>query len=199
MRSLRAALLVFFVIGSAGCGTMPRIVILNDPLSAEEHLQLGLSYEAHHEWDQALSEYRKALEKGGPSSVILGYLGNVYYAKKDYPAAEEAYQKSLHGNPQNAPVLNNLASLYLIKQKELVEAERLVQRAIAADPTRKPYYLDTLGEIYLARAEYDLAFAAYREATQLAAADPALQQQMQERQRSVLELLDRNETAGSTK
>jgi tetratricopeptide (TPR) repeat protein len=182
--------LLLFLFGQSGCGAVPKVVILHDPLSSEEHLQLGLSYEARGEWDRAILEYQTALEKGGPPSVIQGYLGNAHYGKKDYIAAERAYRKSLDLNPQNAPVLNNLASLYLLEGKDLREAERWVHQAIEIDPARKPYYLDTLGAIYLARAEYEPALAAYREATTFSPSDPVLLEQLSKQQDHVLELLE---------
>lgn len=195
---LRAALFLSLLLQLTACA-FPKVVILNDPLSEEEHLRLGLSYEAQGEWDRAISEYRTALDKGGSPSVIFGYLGNVYYAKKEYAAAEESYEKSLQRDPRNAPILNNLASLYLAERKELAEAEWLVQRAIALDPPRKPYYLDTLAEIYLARTEYELALAVYGEAAKLAPADSPFHKQLRERSDHVLELLEENGTGGSEK
>lgn len=190
MGRARTLLLLFLLFGLAGCGGVPKIIALNDPLSGEEHLQLGLSYEARGEWDLAIVEYQTALDKGESPSVIQGYLGNVYYGKKDYTAAEQAYKKSLRLNPQNAPILNNLASLYLVEEKDLFDAERFVQQAIEIDPARKPYYLDTLGAIYLARTEYEPALAAYREAKALAPSDLFLLKQLSERQDHVLKLLE---------
>ncbi len=184
---------IFFMllsIGLIGCGTLPKVVVLNDPLSAKEHLQLGLSYEAKGEWNLAISEYQAALEKGESPSTIQGYLGNVYYGKKNYPKAEKSYRKALQLDPGNAPVLNNLAALYLNEGKELIEAERLVQRAIEVDPTRKSYYLDTLGEIYLARREYDFALTVFQEAKGLVPLDSPLFFQFEECRKRLLELLD---------
>ena len=190
MGLIRLLLLFLFFFGPAGCGTLPRVIVLHDPLSGQEHLQLGLSYEARGEWDLAIQEYQTALDKGGSPAVVQGYLGNVYYAKKDYAAAERAYHTSLRLNPRNAPILNNLASLYLAEKRDLLEAERLVQQAIGLDPARKPYYLDTLGAIYLERADYDLALAAYREAAALSPSDPDLFRQLHEKQDHVLKLLE---------
>lgn len=192
--SLTSGAIVFSflsLLGLTGCGTVPKIIILKDPLSSEEHLRLGLSYEAQGEWDLALSEYEAALKKGGSSSVIQGYRGNVYFSKKDYPSAKEAYQKSLSENPRNAPVLNNLAFLYLAQKENLKEAERLIHRAIEADPSRKPYYLDTLGAVYLERDEPDLALLAYREAEQLAPSDPSFLNHLHDNKKRVLDLLEK--------
>lgn len=195
-RTLLLLLLSGLLFGLASCGAVPKVVILNDPLSGEEHLQLGLSYEARGVWDLAIVEYQAALDKGGSPSVIQGYLGNVYYAKKNYAAAEQAYRKSLRLDPRNAPILNNLASLYLIEERDLLEAERWVQQAIEIDPARKPYYLDTLAAIYLARAEYEPALAAVREAKASAPSDPLLLKQLSEQQNHVLELLEEKTSNG---
>lgn len=188
----RAVFISFFfsLLGMSGCGTVPKIIVLKDPLSNEEHLRLGLSYEAQGQWDLALSEYDSALKKGGPSSVIEGYRGNVYFSRKDYSSAEDAYRKSLSENPRNAPVLNNLASLYLVRKENLGEAERLVRRALEIDPSRKPYYLDTLGALFLERNEPDLALFVYREAETLAPPDPAFLEHLQESKKKVLDRLE---------
>lgn len=190
MARARWILLLFFIFALVRCGTVPRIVILQDPLSADEHLKLGLSYEAKGEFDLAISEYEAALKKGGPISVIEGYLGNVYYSKKDFPAAKRAYRKSLHESPHNAPLLNNLASLYLIEKGDLKEAEALARQAIEIDPARRAYYLDTLGSIYRERGEYDLALSAYQEAEGVASSDPLLLKEIDENKRRLLDLIE---------
>ena len=152
---------------------------------------MGLSYEAQGQFDLALSEYESALKKGGPSSVIQGYRGNVYFSKKDYPSAKSAYLKSLSEDPRNAPVLNNLAFLYLVQKEELKEAEALLRRAIEVDPSRKPYYLDTLGTLYLERDEPDLALSAYREAEALAPSDPSLLGQLQANKNRAIDRMEK--------
>jgi tetratricopeptide (TPR) repeat protein len=195
MANLVKAGIFFFsfllLLGSTGCGSVPKIIILKDPLSAEEHRRLGLSYEAQGKWDLALSEYDAALKKGGPSSVIQGYRGNVYLSKKDYLSAKDAYQKSLSENPQNAPVLNNLAFLYLAQKENLKEAERLIRRAIELDPPRKPYYLDTLGAVFLERDEPDLALSMFQEAEGLAPSDLSFLSHLQVNKKRVLDLLEK--------
>ncbi|MFQ5597203.1 MAG: tetratricopeptide repeat protein [Nitrospiria bacterium] len=166
--------------GIQACAHAPRIVILKDSLSSGEHLQLGLSYEAQDKWDLALDEYRSALKSGGEPSLIEGYIGNIHVAREELSLAKAAYRRALRVNPDHAAVLNNLAGLYLIENKNLKEAERLVRRAIAIDPTRRVYYLDTLGSIYEARNEYDIALILYQEAEGLIPEDSPIKHRLNE-------------------
>ncbi|MFQ5780430.1 MAG: tetratricopeptide repeat protein [Nitrospiria bacterium] len=189
----RFVLSLFLLLGPVSCGAVPKIIILEDPLTHEEHLQLGLLYEAQGEWDLALSEYKAALEKGGPSPVIQGYLGNVYYSKKDYPAARKAYQKSLAVNPKSAPVLNNLAALYVIQGERLAEAETLIRRAVKIDPSRRPYYLDTLASVYMERGEYDVAFSIYLEAEAIAPFNLPLLDTLRKNKKRALSRLEKDD------
>ncbi len=59
-----ASLLLAFssLILFSGC-SLPRIIVLKDPLSPEEHLNLGVVYEKEGEFDNAIKEYLKAAKK----------------------------------------------------------------------------------------------------------------------------------------
>jgi tetratricopeptide (TPR) repeat protein len=123
---------------------LPRIVVLDDPLSPEEHLNLGVTYEKKGELDNALKEYKEASKK-----LPLAYLytGNVYYQKKDYEKAEIYYKEAIKKDPTNADAYNNLAWLYSIKKENLDEAEMLVLKALELNPSKKEIYTDTLEKI----------------------------------------------------
>jgi len=124
--------------------SLPRIVVLNDPLSPEEHLNLGVTYEKKGELDNALKEYKEASKK-----LPLAYLytGNVYYQKKEYDKAEFYYKEAIEKDPANSDAYNNLAWLYFIKRENLDEAERLALKAIELNPSKKEIYTDTLDKI----------------------------------------------------
>ena len=126
-----------------GC-SLPRIVILDDPLSPEEHLNLGVTYEKKGEFDNALREYKEASNKF-PLAYL--YMGNIFLQKEEFDNAEAYYQKTISKDPDNADAYNNLAWLYYIQKKNLDEAENLSEKAIILNPSKKHIYQDTLEKI----------------------------------------------------
>jgi tetratricopeptide (TPR) repeat protein len=126
-----------------GCA-FPRIIVLDDPLSPEEHINLGVTYEKKGELDNALKEYQVASKK---LPVAYLYIGNIYFQKNEYEEAERYYKKAIKKEPENADAYNNLAWLYFIERKNLDEAERLVLKAIELNPAKKNIYQDTLDKI----------------------------------------------------
>lgn len=123
---------------------MPRFIILDDPLSPEEHINLGVAYERKGEFEAAIKEYEAAAKKN-PLAYL--YLGNVYFDIKDYEKAEAYYKRSIEENPQNSDAYNNLAWLYYTTGKNLEEAERLALKAIELNPSKSAIYKDTLQRI----------------------------------------------------
>ncbi len=132
----------------AGCA-MPRFTVLSDPLSPEEHLQLGITYERKGEFDNAIKEYGAAAKK---YPVAFLYLGNVYFQKKDLDKAEKYYRKAIRKDRSNADAHNNLAWLYYVEGRNLDQAEKLALTAIKLDPSKKEIYQDTLEKIGRAKS-----------------------------------------------
>jgi len=132
------ALLLF-----AGC-SLPKIIILKDPLTPEEHLNLGVAYEKQGEFDAAIKEYRLAAKK---LPLAYLYLGNAHFQKEDWEKAEEYYQKAIKKEPANADAHNNLAWLYYTRKINLDRAESLALKAIELNPAKEEIYRDTLEKI----------------------------------------------------
>jgi len=126
-----------------GCA-LPRIVVLDDPLSPEEHLNLGVSYEKKGELDNALKEYQEASGKL-PDAYL--FMGNIYFQKKEYDEAEAYYKKAIKKDRNNADAYNNLAWLYYTKNEKLDEAEKLALKAMELNPAKKDIYQDTLDKV----------------------------------------------------
>ena len=127
----------------SGCA-FPRIIVLEDPLMPEEHLNLGVAYEKDGELESAIKEYQLAAQTI-PASFF--YLGNAYFRKKELNKAEEYYKIAIKKEAHTADAYNNLAWLYCVKREKLDEAESLVLKAMELNPSKKDIYSDTLEKI----------------------------------------------------
>ena len=126
---LKALGLMLPVVLIAAC-TIPRIALYRDPLTPEEHIDLGVAYEKRGELDAALKEYKTAAEK---MPLAYLYMGNVAFRKGALSDAEKSYKKAIEktGSPE---AYNNLAWLYYTSGAERDEAERLSARAVELSP-----------------------------------------------------------------
>jgi tetratricopeptide (TPR) repeat protein len=124
--------------------SLPRIVVLDDPLTPEEHLNLGVAYEKKGEFDSAIKEYELAAKELPIANL---YLGNAHFHKKDFDKAEKYYKLTIEKEPENADAYNNLAWLYYRKQENLDQAESLALKAMEMNPSKSDIYSDTLEKI----------------------------------------------------
>ena len=104
-------------------------LFMKDPLTAEEHNNLGVIYEREGKNDLAIREYKSAISNDNTLITPIVNLGNVYFKKGEYTKAEKYYKKALKKDKTNLEAANNLASLYL---------------EIGAT-----YALDTIGGLYI--------------------------------------------------
>jgi tetratricopeptide (TPR) repeat protein len=127
----------------SGC-SLPRIIVLEDPLTPEEHLTLGIAYEKNGELAPAIKEYKLAVKK---LPLAYLYLGNIYFQKGELGKAEKNYREVIGKDPKNADAHNNLAWLYYTKKENIDEAKRLVLKALELNPSKGDIYRDTLEKI----------------------------------------------------
>jgi tetratricopeptide (TPR) repeat protein len=109
--------------------------------SAANFNRIGIAYHHLFEFDQAKSNYERALALQPNFSDALNNLGAVYYAQQNYKKAVKCYRKSLKQSPRSAIVYSNLGTAYFAdrKYKQGLEA---YQAAFAIDPnfaTRDPF------------------------------------------------------------
>ncbi len=129
----------------AACSMMPKIHILSDPLTPQEHLNLGVAYEEKGELDNAIREYNLAAKKLKAPAYFN--LGNAYFKKGEYGKAEDYYKKAIKKDPRMAGACNNLAWLYYTRKIKLDQAEELARKAIRLSPEKSSIYEDTLKKI----------------------------------------------------
>ncbi len=140
-KAVSTALLVAVVFWVSSC-SLPHIAVLHDPLTPEEHVNLGVSYEKKGELDAALEQYAAASKK---LPLAYLYMGNVYFQKNEIDRAEEAYKNALK-KTDDPRAYNNLAWLYYTSGRNLDEAEKLARRAVALNPDADDFR-DTLQKI----------------------------------------------------
>jgi Flp pilus assembly protein TadD len=166
---LRFLPVLLLVVALAGCGRVPRIIVLEDPLSAEEHVKLGVAYERKGELAPAAREYGRALKKDGKSFRARVNLGNVRLAEKKFGEAREEYLEALALRAADPEATNNLAWAAILSGDDREDALRRLDAVLAArnglPPSTdglNPSLLDTRG-VLLARlarfAEAESAFA----------------------------------------
>src|SRR4030067_2200561 len=159
---------LILLLSVSSCVPISRIIVLHDPLTMDEHITLGLSYEQKGENDLAVQEYNKAMKMSDGDLRPLFYAGNVYYKKKEYKLAEKYYNKALKIAPDNGDVHNNLAWVYIDTGK-YEDAGREAEKAVRIK--RSPYYLNTLAHIYYRVGRYDDAKNVLEEAMTLPSAE----------------------------
>jgi len=142
-------ILLILCFSLAGCAALEGSIFMKDPLSAEEHNNLGVIYEREGKLELAIREYKRAINSDNTLITPLINLGNVYYKEGEYTQAEKYYKRALKQDETNLGAANNLASLY-IETGEDYEAG-LQHMIVATDNLEEipPYALDTLGIIYL--------------------------------------------------
>jgi tetratricopeptide (TPR) repeat protein len=122
--------------------SIPRIIVLHDPLTPEEHINLGVAYEQNGEYDAALKEYDAASKK---LPVAYLYMANIHFRQGGTDKAERLYRRAIE-KTGDARAYNNLAWLYYITDKNLDEAEELGRKAAELAPDSSDFR-DTLDRI----------------------------------------------------
>ena len=124
--------------------SIPKIIVFKDPLSAEEHNDLGVAYEKKGFIDLAEKEYKKAIKEKPDWDIPYFNLGNLYYKKGDYKKAIYFYKKAIQLNPNNSDALNNMAYVYYLLG-DYTKAYYLIKKAISKKVKKE--YIQTMKEI----------------------------------------------------
>lgn len=137
-----------------GC-SMPRIIVLNDPLDARQHNDLGVAYEQRGEFDLAGREYRRAAALDDKWARPLINRGNIAARQGAWPSAAADYREALKRQPDNGEAMNNLAWALLQGQRPAEALPWALQAVAAAE--NDPRCWDTLADVYLKMGQADAA------------------------------------------
>ena len=140
---MKKSILLLAVCILAAC-TMPKIVVFDDPLTAEQHNDLGVAYEEKGDLGLAEKEFEKALKKNREWVIPYLNLGHLYYRQNRLDQAERALREGLRVKGDHPELLNNLAWV-LMEKGQLEQARALIDKAIAIED--KEEYQDTRREI----------------------------------------------------
>lgn len=109
-----------------GCALFPKVTIIDDPLSKEEHYALGLTYENDGEMALAEREYRLAL----PLPLARLAMGNLSWQVRGDAKEAMGYYRDALAVDKLPGAANNLAWLLVVEGGSLVEAKGLAELAV---------------------------------------------------------------------
>jgi len=90
---------------------MLEAVLAEDPASVKAAMYLGIAYQQVKRWDDAISLYKKLLNRAGVDVAQVAYnLGNVYFAKGSAAFAEEYYTLAIQKNDTYSSAYLNRAN-----------------------------------------------------------------------------------------
>lgn len=122
------------------------------------NLLMGANYEIDHNYDEAMSCYRKSLalssdEESSTKSQIISSIGDIYYAKQMPDSAFTYYREAVALDPNNLLALNNYAYHLAERDEELDLAEHYSAICVRAND-KNDTAIDTYAWVLFKKKEY---------------------------------------------
>ena len=108
-------LILIFLIAACAMPKIPQIIVIDDPLTAQQHNDLGVAYEEKGDFALAGKEYEKAIKKNREWVIPYLNLGHLYYRQDKIDQAERALREGLRVKGDHPELLNNLAWVLMEK------------------------------------------------------------------------------------
>lgn len=125
-------------------------------MAIKKHINNGVDLQTKGNYDQAIDEYKLALQADPKNAVAWVNIGSAYQAKKSFDNAVDAYNKALFLDPSNAAAKQGIKAAGDAKQDAMV-----------TDSTKAAIDLFKLGK-------YDEAIARYQEVLKITPSDPTV-------------------------
>jgi len=145
---------------------------LAQPKNIEIYKSLGALYLQQKKLQEAQKVYRLVLTVAPRDAEAHFYLGNIYDSLNQREEAVGEFKKALEARPDYAEALNYLGYLYLEENKNLAQAESMINKALEIEPDNGAY-LDSLGWLYFKQGKSRQAIKALEKASFLMA-DPVI-------------------------
>ena len=121
----------------------------------------GIAYGEKGQYDQAISDFNKAIEINPRYEKAYSNRGIVYRLKGQYDRAISDFNKAIEINPTDAQAYNSLAWLFATaKEPGFRNGEKalvLARKACELSEWKNPEYLDTLAASYARVGDFDNA------------------------------------------
>jgi len=130
------------------CSYISGALNYEDPLTAEEHNNLGVAYEKEEKYKLAVNEYKKAAKKDAQLVTPLINIGNVYFKQGKFNKAEKYYWKALDKDENSVLAANNLGNVYLETGKNHEIGIEILINTLPPPEIAPAYALDTLAMLY---------------------------------------------------
>jgi Tfp pilus assembly protein PilF len=127
-------------------------VTRTSPHLSMAHAHLGEQYLNRGAIDQAISEYKKAVDLNPKERGVHNTLGVIYANRNMHKESENEFNKESLYYPKSVEPIFNLAHLYYI-QKKIKLAEELLKKTILINPEYVKGY-ETLAILYLNQKRY---------------------------------------------
>jgi|GEM_PF-4894168 len=125
----------------------------SEPENADFLNYLAIAYEQDQKYEKAIKAMLKLIDLDDQNAEYQFYLSTLYDRTKRFPKAEIHLKKAIELNSNYAIAFNYLGYTYADLNRNLQEAETLVQRALALDPENGAY-LDSMGWVYYRLGQY---------------------------------------------
>jgi tetratricopeptide (TPR) repeat protein len=121
--------------------------IVANPSNMDAYGYLGQLYITQRRTEEAKAQYLEVLKREPRSVAVHAMMALLHRAEGDVDGAIDWYKKALLIDSRAAVPANNLAAIYLSRNTQLDEAQRLAEIARGAQPNQAEFH-DTLGWVY---------------------------------------------------
>ncbi|MEO0101381.1 MAG: tetratricopeptide repeat protein [candidate division WOR-3 bacterium] len=142
--------------------TLMAVMAKEDPKNYLPHIQLGGKYLKEGKLDEAIAEFKKAVELKPNDAEGYARLANVLLEKGRIKEAIQEYEKANRLKPLDPIIKNNLGVAYQ-ELGDLAQAEKFYREALALKPDLS-LALNNLGEIFLKQNKIDSALIQFQKA-----------------------------------